>query len=190
LADDTMNDRLPPFQADAEARVARLFQAQREAFAAQRHPAAEHRRAGLRALKRLLHRYQDLLADAASRDFGFRSPTETKMLDVLSSTLDINHATSHLERWMRPSRRSTELLFATNSLRVVYQPKGVVGVIVPWNFPLYLALGPLAAAHRFYPVGLFYPPYGNIVQRLVLRLWLGKGDPTLAPRPAGAPHHA
>jgi coniferyl-aldehyde dehydrogenase len=47
---------------------------------------------------------------------------------------------------MRPSGRATELLFATNSLRVTYQPKGVVGVIVPWNFPLYLALGPLAAA--------------------------------------------
>jgi coniferyl-aldehyde dehydrogenase len=141
-----MNDRLPPVQADTEARVARIFQAQRRAFASQPHPAAEQRRTSLRALKRQLHRYQDLLADAISRDFGFRAPAESKMLDVLSSTLEINHAISHVKRWMRPSRRSTELLFLTNSLRVVYQPKGVVGVIVPWNFPLYLALGPLAAA--------------------------------------------
>jgi coniferyl-aldehyde dehydrogenase len=47
---------------------------------------------------------------------------------------------------MKPSRRSTELLFLSNSLQVTYQPKGVVGVIVPWNFPIYLALGPLIAA--------------------------------------------
>jgi coniferyl-aldehyde dehydrogenase len=33
--------------------------------------------------------------------------------------------------------------------------------------------------HRFYPIGLFYPPYGNLVQRLVLRLWLGKADPSI-----------
>jgi coniferyl-aldehyde dehydrogenase len=47
---------------------------------------------------------------------------------------------------MKTSRRKTELLFKTNSVRVRYQPKGVVGVIVPWNFPIYLALGPLVAA--------------------------------------------
>ena len=33
--------------------------------------------------------------------------------------------------------------------------------------------------HRFFPIGLFYPPYGNWVQRLVLKLWLGEGDPAL-----------
>jgi len=139
-----MNDRLVFPQ--AEARIARVFEAQRSAFDAQPYPSAGQRRDHLRALKRQLHRYQDLLADAMSRDFGFRAPAESKMLNVLGSTLEINHALSHLKRWMRPSRRATELLFLTNSLRVVYQPKGVVGVIVPWNFPLYLAIGPLAAA--------------------------------------------
>lgn len=140
-----MNDRLvAPLQADMG--VADTHAAQQQAFARHPYPSASKRRQQLRALKRQLHRYQDLLAEAMSRDFGFRSPAESKMLDILGSTLEINHAISHLRRWMRPSRRSTELLFATNSLRVTYQPKGVVGIIVPWNFPLYLALGPLAAA--------------------------------------------
>jgi coniferyl-aldehyde dehydrogenase len=141
-----MNDRLMPVRAVAEDRIARIFQAQRRAFESQPYPAAAQRRASLRALKQQLHRYQALLADAISRDFGFRAPAETRMLDVLPSTLEINHAISHVKRWMRPSRRSTELLFRTNSLRVVYQPKGVVGVIAAWNFPIYLAVGPLAAA--------------------------------------------
>jgi coniferyl-aldehyde dehydrogenase len=33
--------------------------------------------------------------------------------------------------------------------------------------------------HRFFPIGLFYPPYGNFVQRLVLKVFLGHGDPGL-----------
>ena len=68
------------------------------------------------------------------------------MLDLLGATLEANHAISHLSRWMRPSRRRVELLFLTNSLSVAYQPKGVVGIIAPWNFPVYLTLGPLIAA--------------------------------------------
>ncbi|MBV8379741.1 MAG: coniferyl aldehyde dehydrogenase [Paucibacter sp.] len=123
-----------------------VFTTQRQAFARHPYPTAAERREHLRALKRQLHRYQDVLAEAMSRDFSFRSPSESKMLDILGSTLEINHAISHVSRWMRPSRRATELLFLSNSLRVTYQPKGVVGIIVPWNFPLYLALGPLAAA--------------------------------------------
>ncbi len=110
------------------------------------YPSAARRRADLKALRTQVGRYQDRLAQAMQADFGQRSADESRMLDLLSSVFEINHARSHLARWMKPSRRSTELLFLSNSLRVHYQPKGVVGVIVPWNFPVYLALGPLAAA--------------------------------------------
>src|SRR5207344_2376564 len=96
------------------------------AFGANPYPTAAERRKHLLALKRQLHRYQDVLAEAMSKDFGFRSHAESKMLDILGTTLEINHAISHLGRWMKPSRRSTELLFLSNSLRVTYQPKGVV----------------------------------------------------------------
>jgi len=140
-----MNDRLSQASL-AGAALRDAIDAQRRAFARAPCPSAAQRREHLRALKRQLHRYQDVLADAISRDFGFRAPAESKMLDMLGSTLEINHAISQVGRWMRPSRRAAELLFLSNRLRVTYQPKGVVGVVVPWNFPLYLALGPLAAA--------------------------------------------
>ena len=130
----------------AALRVRKVFASQRTAFKADPYPLAEPRRLKIKALKRQLSRYQDVLADAMSKDFGFRAPTESKMLDLLGSMLEANHAVAHLKRWMKPSRRSTELLFLTNSLSVTYQPKGVVGVIVPWNFPIYLAVGPLIAA--------------------------------------------
>jgi coniferyl-aldehyde dehydrogenase len=139
-----MNDRLATL--DAGARVAETFAAQRHAFEAHPHPSAAERRAHLQALKTQLRRYQDVLVEAISRDFGWRASSETMMLDVLPTTLEINHALRHVGRWMKPSRRSTELLFLSNSLRVQYQPKGVVGVIATWNFPVYLSMGPLAAA--------------------------------------------
>ena len=131
---------------DTAERVGQLFAAQQAAFQASPYPAANERIAKLKALKKQISRYQDVLAAAMSQDFGFRPRTESKMLDLLGSMFDVNHAIAHIRRWMKPSHRHTELLFFSNSLQVVYQPKGVVGVIVPWNFPIYLALGPLITA--------------------------------------------
>ena len=139
-----MNDRVTAVLADA--RIADVFASQQRACDLHPYPSADERRAHLRALKAQLARYQDVLADAISSDFGWRSAAESMMLDLLPTTLEINHAISHVERWMKPSRRSTEWLFASNSLHVHYQPKGVVGVIATWNFPVYLSMGPLAAA--------------------------------------------
>lgn len=127
-------------------KMQQIFDAQQLAFSKHPHPDAAERRTALKAIKLQIGRYQDVLATAMNADFGGRSPAESKMLDLLGSTLEINHAISHVERWMRPSRRATELLFLSNSVNVQYQPKGVVGIIVPWNFPIYLALGPVVAA--------------------------------------------
>ena len=110
------------------------------------YPTRGERKAKLRALKRVLQRYQDRIATAVSADFGGRSATETKLVEVLGPVLEINHALHSVGRWMKPRRRRTELMFKTISVWVSYQPKGVVGIITPWNFPLYLALGPLVAA--------------------------------------------
>jgi coniferyl-aldehyde dehydrogenase len=65
---------------------------------------------------------------------------------VLGPVLAAGHALRRLRGWMKPRRRSAELLFFPNRVWVEYQPKGVVGIIAPWNFPVYLALGPLVAA--------------------------------------------
>ena len=131
---------------EASQRLERVFVAQQAAFRADPDPGIGKRQQSIRRLKQQISRYQDLLSEAMSQDFGFRSADESKMLDLLGSVLEANHALSHLRRWMKPSRRRTELLFLSNSLVVTYQPKGVVGIIVPWNFPVYLAVGPLVAA--------------------------------------------
>lgn len=119
---------------------------QRDACLALPYPEASQRRADLKALRLALQRYQDELTQAMSDDFGRRSSFECKMLDVLAPALQIDHALSHLKRWMKPQRRSADWLFLTNQAQVVYQPKGVVGVIAAWNFPVIESVGPLITA--------------------------------------------
>lgn len=142
-----MNTMTLPIPEDAATvHMQQVFAKQHASFDAAPFPDADSRRHKLRLLKDQIIQYQDVIAEAINADFNARSIDESKLLDVLGSVLEANHAISHVKRWMRPSKRSTELLFLTNRLRVQYQPKGVVGVIVPWNFPVYLALGPLVAA--------------------------------------------
>ena len=139
---------LPEASDDAAeiARLATVHARQRAAFAARPFPTLAERRTRLKSLRAALKRHQDSLAEAIGQDFGGRSVFESKFADVVGPVLEINHALSHLRGWMRQRRRSTELVFATNRAFVMYQPKGVVGIIAPWNFPVYLALGPLVAA--------------------------------------------
>ncbi len=127
-------------------RMRALLGQQRRAFAAQPFPDAEERKAKLRALIAALQRRKGDIAAAINADFGVRSPSESALTDVMGPILEARHALRHLRRWMKPRRRSTELLFLGNQAWVEAQPKGVVGIIGTWNFPFYLTLGPLVTA--------------------------------------------
>jgi coniferyl-aldehyde dehydrogenase len=127
-------------------RLAFLFAHQRAAYASQPYPSFDERRDALLRLRRALRHHASAIAQAASRDFSARAADETATVDILPSVLHVNHLLGRLKRWMKPSRRRTESIFLGNSAYVMYQPKGVVGIVVPWNFPVYLALGPLATA--------------------------------------------
>ena len=133
-------------QSSATVHMRKVFVQQKTAFDASPYPELKTRRDKLIKLRKQIIRYQDVIAKAISQDFDSRSIEESKLLDLLGSVLEAEHAIKHVHRWMRSSKRHAELLFFSNKLRVEYQPKGVVGVIVPWNFPVYLALGPLVAA--------------------------------------------
>ncbi len=123
-----------------------LLESQRLSFREMPYPTLQARRNALKRLRAAIRRHAGACAAATADDFGARDSGETLLVDLLPSILHIDHLLRNLRRWMRPSRRRTELLFLTNRARVEYQPKGVVGIVVPWNFPFYLALGPLATA--------------------------------------------
>ena len=123
-----------------------ILQQLREQYYANPYPQAAERKAQLRALRQQLLAQQAELYSAAAIDFGQRSASETRMLEVLPTVNNISDAISKLGRWMKPSKRHVSILFQPASNQVVYQPLGVVGVIVPWNYPIFLALGPLVGA--------------------------------------------
>ena len=123
-----------------------LFDAQRAAYAANPMPPAAQRQQWLKALRDMLSDERQALIDAISQDFSHRSADETLLAELMPSLHGIHYASKHLKGWMKPSRRKVGIAFQPASAKVVYQPLGVVGVIVPWNYPLYLAIGPLVGA--------------------------------------------
>ena len=123
-----------------------LFDAMRAAFAAHPYPGAAERRRDLARLGEALRAHQHRLTRAISEDFGQRSVHETAFADVMVVHNEIRHARWHLRRWMRTRRVATALQFLPATCHVTPQPKGVAGIIAPWNFPLLLALEPLVNA--------------------------------------------
>ncbi|MFZ5558137.1 MAG: coniferyl aldehyde dehydrogenase [Pseudomonadota bacterium] len=123
-----------------------LLAAQRRAFDADPYPAAARRREHLTALERALRAHAEAIARAIDSDFGGRSVHETRLLELFPSLEAVRHARRHLRRWMKPERRPVSIWFLPGANRVLRQPLGVAGIIVPWNYPLYLAIGPLAGA--------------------------------------------
>src|SRR6187549_1755832 len=109
-------------------------------------PSYGERIAALERLEQAVRACRDELVAACSADFGRRAALETLGADVLVSLDEIAHARKHLRRWMRPERRAVNLSFRPARGEVRYAPLGVVGVVAPWNYPVQLAIVPLANA--------------------------------------------
>ena len=121
------------------------LQLQRTAYLAHPVPSLAERRADLQQLKRFVQQNRQAILAAISADFGHRSTHETLMLEFTPFLAGIRQCLKHVERWMRPQRRHIErLTYGLAKNEVIPQPLGVVGVIVPWNFPLLLSMVPLA----------------------------------------------
>lgn len=118
---------------------------QRKAYLAHPVPTLQERKTDLRTLQRFIREHKDALCDAISADYGHRSRHETLLAEIFPAVDGIDHVIGELRGWMRPQRRSVDWRnFLGASNRVIAQPLGVVGVIVPWNFPLNLSMVPLS----------------------------------------------
>ncbi len=124
----------------------RIFSAQQAAYAADPYPSAAVRRDRLARLAKAVRNAADELVEAVAADFGHRAHSETLTAEIMVTLEGIRYARRRVRRWMRPSRRHVGLLMATTRAHVHYQPKGVVGIVSPWNYPIAMATVPLIYA--------------------------------------------
>jgi coniferyl-aldehyde dehydrogenase len=117
---------------------------QRAAHRAQPMPTLAERKDDLKRLRAFLRNFQEEIAAAISADFGHRSRHETRLCELAPAIDGIGHTLGQLAAWMKPQKRAIDRLTFPGARNVVIpQPLGVVGVIVPWNFPINLSFIPL-----------------------------------------------
>jgi len=112
----------------------------------QHKPDFQQRRDDLQRLRAAFKARVPAMAEAIAADFGHRSRHESVIADGMTVTGEIDHLLSHLRSWMRPERIGVGWRFWPARAQVRPLPVGVVGVISPWNYPVNLALVPLATA--------------------------------------------
>ncbi|WP_370484765.1 aldehyde dehydrogenase family protein [Mycobacterium sp. pUA109] len=117
----------------------------RRVFATGRTRPLDWRLTQLRGIERFVDEREPEIAAALAEDLG-RSPAEAWLGDVASTKAEAVYARKHVRKWMRGQRQSLPLAQLPGRAWVQYDPLGVVLVIGPWNYPLYLSLAPLVAA--------------------------------------------
>ena len=139
----------------------------------------------------LLVTHNDALCDALAADFGHRSKDQSAFTDIVTSISALKNAKKHMRQWMKPEKRGIEfpfgLLGAKNEIR--FQPKGSVGIVAPWNFPVSMVFSPLAgvfaAGNRamvkpseFTPVtsALMEKLVGEYFDPMVMKVFTGGAD--------------
>lgn len=122
-----------------------ILKAQRAAFTSARPERLEMRRDRIKRAMQLLEENAGDLCAAMSADFGNRSPYQSMMTDITGTVNFGKYCLKNLDDWAKPDRRKVQFPLGILGARaeVRYEPKGVVGIMSPWNFPVNLSFGPL-----------------------------------------------
>lgn len=125
-----------------------VLERQRTAFTAARPEALSVRHDRLERCATMLKEHGEAFAKAMSADFGHRSHEQSMLTDIMPSVSIVRYSQKRMKRWSRPEKRHVN--FPLNLLgaraEVRYEPKGVIGIVAPWNFPVGLTMAPLAQA--------------------------------------------
>ena len=123
------------------------FQVLRKAYYLERYPSLTARLDRLRRVKAMLTEHESAWCEALSQDFGYRSADQSSFADITTSIKSVNHALKNLKFWMKAERRTPDLSLRMSGAKTYVEafPKGVVGIVSPWNFPINLALSPLVS---------------------------------------------
>ncbi|EDM64766.1 putative aldehyde dehydrogenase, partial [Moritella sp. PE36] len=157
---------------DDIAAMEQIFATQKEAYLSQPEWDKAERKKRLLLFKAAFLANKEALLTAVSEDYGHRSRYDTLIADILPTTAQFNYTLARLAKWMKPTRRSPGLLLAPASVTIHYQPVGVVGIVVPWNFPINLAIVPLitsiAAGNRaMLKMSEFTPKTNQVLKKII-----------------------
>ncbi len=149
-----------------------VFQIQRAAYDAAPFAEWDERRNRLERLRCLLEDHEAAIETAIDSDFAGRPRIETQFAEIFPSLLEIRGAIKHGRRWMKPRSAGVSKWFLPARANVVPRPLGVVGIIVPWNYPLFLAVSPLVGAlvagnRAMVKMSEFTPAFSELLQRLI-----------------------
>ncbi|MGZ8253229.1 MAG: coniferyl aldehyde dehydrogenase [Burkholderiaceae bacterium] len=158
--------------ADIPAELLHAFEAQRASFDAAPFPEWEVRRDRLARLRGLVEDNEAGIEDTIHADFGGRPRIETQIAEVFPSLGELKGALRKGHKWMRPRNAGVSLWFQPATAHIQPRPLGVVGIVVPWNYPLYLAVGPLVAAlvagnRAMVKMSEYTPAFSTLFQQLV-----------------------
>ncbi|QNA83516.1 coniferyl aldehyde dehydrogenase [Sphingomonas sp. So64.6b] len=123
-----------------------ILAGQRAAFMAELPVSIATRKDRLKRAAAMIADNATRFCDALSEDFGHRSREQSMLTDIASSVAPITHSIKSLEKWAKPERRPVQFPLGLLGAKawIEYQPKGVIGIIAPWNFPVNLVMSPLA----------------------------------------------
>jgi aldehyde dehydrogenase (NAD+) len=138
-----VDPRFVRFSASDE--IERVYAKQRERRDAVAATTAPQRIEKLRRLHDAIFANRSEIYAALWADYE-KPPSEVDLSEIYPAVSEARHAMRHLRRWMKPRRVATPLALLGSRSRIVYEPKGVVLIISPWNFPLNLTFGPLVSA--------------------------------------------
>jgi coniferyl-aldehyde dehydrogenase len=118
----------------------------RAAYAAEPHSTLEKRLERIGRVEAMLRANEEKLCKAVAADFGHRHPIETQLAELSQIYQACRYTKKRLKEWLKPVPLETPAYLSSSTAWMKAQPKGIVGVMSPWNYPILLALAPAIAA--------------------------------------------
>ncbi len=123
-----------------------IFLLQQSSFLMESYPSAKKRKTHIKLIKDTIINNKEKISEALSLDFGYRSQDETLFCEIFGVGHSARHIIKNLSKWMKKEKRKVHILYTPAKNYIMYQPLGVVGIIVPWNYPLVTGIIPLMEA--------------------------------------------
>ncbi len=110
-----------------------------------RNATVKERKEKLKSLLDNINKFTSRIEEAIFADFG-KPPAEVKLTEIFPLTSELKYVIRNLKAWTEPKKIASPLTFIGSSNKIILQPKGIVLIISPWNYPFQLAIGPLISA--------------------------------------------